>query len=183
MSRIPFRREHTGNAAVDRVQRTGQQAAAKLSTVEDQLLYLPAAIVLKDTFTTTRNSAAGTKLAIQVKRGDLWVMQYYGRAGVSGSVNGMSYMIAAPTGSTLQGILHSSLGAITTLAYVQLNAINTLTSAVHTVNGGFRDDWINVRVRVEADGILGLKACSTTAGDTTTILKGALAIFYRYTEV
>lgn len=182
MEKIPYRREHTGSVSADRIQRSSQEAAQRLGEVRDAIEFIPINIVLPKAITTTRATAVTTKLGIRVRRGDTWIMEYWGRGG-SSTINGMKYAVMAPTGSEVLGILHSSLGAITTLAYPQISAINTLTSAVHTVAGGTRDDYLNVRVKVVRDGLLALGFSANTAGDTATIAAKALARFSRYTEV
>ena len=180
--RIPYRREQTGDATQDRVQRQGQVAAFAVNELNARL-DTQIDLVLKETFTTTSDLAQSTKFAVRVKDGDKLVLEYWGLAGCSGSANGMKYAIGAPSRSTIQGILDSSLTTAIDDSHQQILLVNTLTTAVHTVNGGNRDDYINARIKVVGDGVVVLRACSTTSGNITTILRGALMRVRRYVEV
>jgi hypothetical protein len=151
------------------------------STDEDTLVldaYQPVAIYLTADFTTTSATAQNTALTFPVRNGEVWMLEYWGFAGCS-TVNGMCYAIGAPTGTVVDGILDSSLGAATTDARVQITAVNTLTSAVHTVAGGQRDDYINARLAIVGNGSVTIQAASATGGDTTTIRDYACVLAVR----
>lgn len=130
--------------------------------------YLPVVLVLGSTFTTTSATAQNTALTFPVRDGEQWLVEFWGFAGCS-TLNGMKYAIGAPSGSTVDGILDSSLGASTTDARVAITAVNTLTSAVHTVAGGERDDHINARLTIVGSGSVTIQVASNTGGDTTTL--------------
>lgn len=174
--KIAARRVHTGSFEGEQMQRTAQQTAALANDTDDRVATLETnayrqVSLLKD-YTTTEATAQTTPLSVTVAKGDIWHVEFWGLAGCS-TVNGMKYALKAPVGSTVSGTLHSSLGSATTLAYSTVSAPNTLSSAVHTVAGGLRGDWMTARVRVAADGVIAIQVASNTAGDTTTL--GALA--------
>lgn len=178
MRRIAAQRVHTGTFAGDQMQRVAAQAARSANDiagrVEDLEYQVPIQIALLKNFTTTAATAQDTLLSFPVEDGDLWLVEYWGLAGCSGSANGMKYAIKAPASSVVSGVLDSSLTNAVDDAHVQITAVNTLTSAVHTVNGGTRDDYLNVRLKIVGSGRVTLQACSTTATNTTTI--AALAV-------
>lgn len=177
--------EQTGQAGLDRIQ---QNVRALIADVRSMLLRLAAAerhsLMLTDAFTTTIATATSTKLTFPVRAEEIWDIDYYGAAGCAGDALGMKYAIAAPTGSTIAGYLDSNLANSTDDTHVAISAVNTLTSAVHTVNGGTRPDHINVRIKVgHVDGSITLQAACTTAGRTTTIDAGAYLRAHRVTSV
>jgi len=174
MSRaIASRRVHTGTFAGDQMQRTAQQAARAANELDGRLVDVeydkPIVRTLLKDFTTTAATAQDTLLSIPVEDGDFWMVEYWGHAGCSGSANGMKYAVKAPAASTISGVLDSSLTTAIDDSHQQITVVNTLTTAVHTVNGGVRDDYMNVRLKVVGAGVITLQACSTTAGNTTTI--------------
>lgn len=145
--------------------------ATRSSTDDDTLeldAYAPVVLVLTSDFTTTSATAQSTALTFPVRDGERWLVEFWGFAGCS-TADGMKYAIGAPSGSTIDGILDSSLGSSTTDARVAITAVNTLTSAVHTVAGGERDDYINARLTISGSGSVTIQVASTTGGDTTTL--------------
>ena len=185
--RVAARRVHTGTFAGEQMQRTAQDVArrandhaGRLETLED---LVPVNAVLRVDFTTTAATAQDTLLAFDVEDGDMWTVEYWGLAGVTGSANGMKYAIKAPASSVVTGTIYSSLTSSTDFTTPTISAPNVLTAALHTVAGGTRPDHIHVRVRVVGTGQIAIQACSTTAGNTTTILAGAQLRATRYTEV
>lgn len=149
----------------------GPVVATGTATDNDLLdldLYQPVVLVLESDFTTTSATAQSTALTFPVRDGERWLVEFWGFAGCS-TADGMKYAIGAPSGSTIDGILDSSLGSSTTDARVNITAVNTLTSAVHTVAGGERDDYINARLTISGSGSVTIQVASTTGGDTTTL--------------
>jgi len=146
--------------------------ATSSSTDNDTLVldaYEPVLLYLPSTFTTTAATATSTVLTFPVRAGEYWLVEFWGFAGCD-TLNGVKYAIGAPSGTTIDGILDSSLGSATTDAKVQITAVNTLTSAVHTVAANERDDYINARLLIGSTaGSVTIQLASNTAGDTTTL--------------
>lgn len=140
--------------------------------------YQPVVLYLPSNFTTTSNTAQSTALTFPVRTGEQWLVLFWGFAGCS-TANGMKYAIGAPAGSTVDGILDSSLTSATDDAHVAITAVNTLTSAVHTVAGGQRDDFISARLGIAASGSVTIQVASNTGGDTTTLRSYAALIGLR----
>lgn len=171
--KVAIRRVHTGTAGGEFMQRQAQQAAAFANSIEGRVgeleLQQSYRIATQSAWTTTTNTAQPTGLYLAVEKGDLLEIEMHALAGVSGDALGMKWAIYAPANSTVSGVLYSSLTGMTDFAVVQITAINTLTSAVHTVNGGTRPDIIKARVDVRTDGEVRVFACPTTNGRTCTI--------------
>lgn len=183
MSRVTARNVFTGSFQGEQMQTTARAVARATNDlagrVEDLELAAVEQVVLLKDFTTTAATAQDTLLVLPVSDGDLICLEYWGAAGCSGSANGMKYAIKAPAGSTIQGVLDSSSTTEETDQVEQISAVNTLTAAVHTVNGATRPDYINVRLKIVGDGVVMIQAASTTAGNTTTI--AALALMRKTT--
>lgn len=185
---IPVHRgEQTGDPVLDRVQNNVRSLILAMREIYDRVAALEAAapisVMLRDDFTTTAATAQNTLLSFPVKAGECWDVDYYGAAGCAGDALGMKYAIAAPPSTVISGYLDSNLTSATDDTHPPITAVNTLTSAVHTVNGATRPDHINVRLKAGESGNVTLQACSTTAGRTTTILAKAFIRAVRVTEV
>lgn len=185
--RLAYLREHTGTANGDRTQVLAQQAARKANSLEERLAELerltPYSVALATDFTTTLNTAQPTKLRMPVVKGDLWDLEFWTASGCSGDALGMKFAIYAPADSVVAGVLYSSLTGMTDFAVVQITAINTLTTAVHTVNGATRPDYVRARIDVRNNGNVQLYACATTATRTCTVAAKSYMRATRYTAV
>lgn len=164
----PYKFEQTGNTLLDRVQREIARAIDALNALSDrtQTTYVR---TLKSAFTNTEARLKPCGLSFLAKKGEVWLVELKFNAGNSGSTDGMKFGVLAPSGSTIVGALDSSLTNATDDAHVQLTTINVATSAVHTVNGGSRDDEAYAVVTVGADGAVAWGVQPTTAGNTATI--------------
>jgi hypothetical protein len=124
---------------------------------------------LSANFTTTVVTAGNTALTFQVISGEVWIVDVQLTVQCSGT-GGVKIAIGAPAGSTIDGWYLSSLGAITTLSYQRLTAINTLTAtATHTVATTPAPDVIRFTITAGATGAVTIQAASVTNGQTTTI--------------
>ncbi len=168
-SRVADQRVHTGSFQGEQMQRQAREASTRVNQVLDVLDGRVDIARAQDWTTTAATAQTVKNFTFPVLDGECWCVEFWGLAGCSGSANGMKYAIGAPPRSTVSGVLDSSLTNAIDDAHVQFSAPDTLTSAVHTVNGGFRDDYINVRIKVAGNGAISLRACSTTATNTTTI--------------
>lgn len=162
------REEQTGNALIDRIQ-------TRIRLVVDAIRALDARVprtyvkTLPKAVTSTVTQLVTTGLSFPVKSGEVWLVEFKGLAGCSGSANGMKFGVLAPAGSTISGALDSSLTTATDDAHVQLTAINTATSAVHTVNGSTRDDEASFVIKAGSDGVVAWAFQPTTSGNTATV--------------
>ena len=97
-----------------------------------------------------------------------------GSGGCSGG-GGSKYAIATPAGATIEGWIYSSAGAITTLSYQRVTAINTLNAtALHTVATTPGGDILRFSITNGATaGVVAVQAASVTAGQTTTVFAGS----------
>lgn len=125
---------------------------------------------LSSNFTTANVSGAPTNLSVPVGANEYWIFEYQLTTQAGGNA-GMKYSIAAPTGSTIEGWIYSSLGAITTMSFQRLTAINTLnTTALHTVATTPGPDTIAFVLRTGATpGNVTLQAASGNSNQTLTI--------------
>ncbi len=176
----PFKFQPSGNGLIDRIQNGVRALDAYIRLLAGAL---PIAIGLQGDFTTQSALLQRTPLRFPVKAGELWAFEMQAFAGVTGDTLGMSWAISAPKGSELDAILSSSLTGMTDISFVQITAPDTPTSAVHTVNGGERPDWIHGRVRAAGDGEICIMCACTTAGRTLRVRSKALLRAMRYEEV
>ena len=163
-----YRFEKTGNPLWDRIQGALGVAIDAIRAL-DARLPPGHVIALQKSFTNTETRLKATGLGFAAKKGETWLVEFKGNAGCSGSADGMKFGILAPTGTTITGALDSSLGSATTDAHVQLTAVNTATSAVHTVDGGSRDDEAYFVATMLADGRLDWAIQPTTATNIATL--------------
>jgi len=120
-------------------------------------------------FTTTVVTATSTLLTFQVVSGEVWIVDVQMTVQCSGT-GGVKVAVGAPAGSTVEGWYLSSLGAITTLSYQRITAINTLTAtATHTVATTPTPDVMRFTITAGATGAVSVQAASVTNGQTTTI--------------
>lgn len=164
----PYKNEQTGNPMLDRIQREIARAIAAVRAIEARLAKSRPVALAKD-FTNTEARLKATGLGFVGLRGETWLVELKFNAGCSGSTNGMKFGILAPAGSVVSGALDSSLTNATDDAHVQLSAINTATSAVHTANGGSRDDEAYFVIKLGADGRVDWGMQPTTATNSATI--------------
>lgn len=160
------REEDTGQPILNRIQARIRQA---IDAINDLYSRQPLSIALEKDFTTTSTTAALSALRFPCKKGALYVVEGAFRSGNSGSAGGLKFALIAPTGSTCSGHLDSTLANQDSSTVQNITAINTLTGAVHTVNGSTRADRMNVRVKAGADGIIGVAIATATGGDTATL--------------
>ena len=177
-----YRTEHTGQPMLDRIQAALAEAIDAIRRLDARLPALHS-LALRSDFTTTSADAQNTALEFPVHDGELWLIEGCFPITVDGSANGMKYAIGAPPQSEITALLDSSLTSSTDDTHVQITAVNTLTGAVHTVNGGTRVDHLNGRIKVVGDGMCTLQVASTTAGNTTTVRARAWLRATRYREV
>lgn len=164
----PYKNEQTGSPMMDRIQREISRAIDAVRAIEARLAK-PRAVSLAKDFTNTEARLKPTGLGFGGLRGETWLVELKFNAGCSGSANGMKFGVLAPAASVVSGALDSSLTNATDDAHVQLNAVNTATSAVHTVNGGSRDDEAYFVIKLGADGRVEWGMQPTTATNTATI--------------
>jgi hypothetical protein len=138
------------------------------------------AVTLALNFTTSVVGATNTALTFQIKPNETWVVDMQLTASCSGT-GGLLYAISTPAGATIEGWLYSSLGAITTLSYQRLNAINTLIATpVHTVATTPSPDVIRFTIVNGATaGSVTLQVASKTAGQISSVLSNSSLIAYR----
>lgn len=132
---------------------------------------LPKVTRLVNNFVTTSNAQGATLLAFDIAPNEVWVVEIQLTAQCS-NTGGVKYEIVAPAGCGIEGWLYSSLGAITTLSYQRITAINTPTAtAVHTVANTPGPDRIlfTITASSSSSGQVALAAASGTNGQTTTI--------------
>lgn len=164
----PYNKEQTGNTMLDRIQREIARAITAIRAIESRLAKSRAVALAKD-FTNTETRLKPTGLGFAGVKGETWLVELKFNSGCSGSADGMKFGILAPAASVVSGALDSSLTNATDDAHVQLNAINTATSAVHTANGGSRDDEAYFVIKLGADGRVEWGMQPTTATNTATI--------------
>lgn len=182
MTTTPYKTEQTGIPMLDRIQREIARAIDAIRAIEVRLAE-PVRVSTSKDWSTTSVVAATTPLGLRVKKGELWNVVMTGRAGNSGSAGGMKWAVLAPPGSTCFGHIDSSLGNSDTSTHSPITAANTLTGAVHTVNGNLRADRISVRVKAGADGRIDIAIATATGGDTATLGAYSFLEAHRYTEV
>ena len=163
-----YRPEKTGDPVLDRIQ-------AGISRAIDAIRALDARVqpshteTLAKAFTNTETRLKAVGLGFVAKKGEVWLLEFKGNAGCSGSADGMKFGVLGPAGTGVAGALDTSLGAATTDSHVQLTAINVATSAVHTVDGGTRDDEGYAIVTMFSDGVIDLGIQPTTATNIATL--------------
>lgn len=164
----PYKFEQSGNTLLDRIQREVARAIDAVNVLSDRTprTYVRA---LKSDFTNTEARLKPSNLAFPGRKGETWLVEWKGNAGCSGSTGGMKFGLLAPTGSVVTGAIDSSLANATDDAHVQVTSVNTATSAVHTVNGGTRDDEGYFVIALASDGTVALGIQPTTATDTATL--------------
>jgi hypothetical protein len=179
------RNEHTGMADLDRIQATVRELIVQVKSLLARFnRHERVSLMLAAAFTTTLATIRDTGLGFDVLPGEIWDLDYYGEAGCAGDALGMKYAIGAPMGTTITGYLDSNLTTAVDDTHVAITTVNTLTSAVHTVNGNTRPDHINVRLKVAGTpGRVYIGAACTTAGRTTTVGAGAYLRACRVVEV
>lgn len=168
---LPALPEHqntaTGNPFLDRIQNNVRALTAFVRALAIEVTG-EVSIITEREFTTQSTEKVPTLLAFDGKAGEDWHVQIWTFAGNSNAA-GMKYALGMPEGSTIDAILDSSLTNALDDAHVPITSPNALTSAVHTVAGGTRDDYISARVTFAKDGRFVLMVASTNASTTTTI--------------
>jgi hypothetical protein len=124
--------------------------------------------------TTTVVTATATNLSFAMAANEAWEVEAQLTAQCSG-VGGSKYAIGAPAAATIEGWIRSSLGAITTLSYQRLIAVNTLNAtALHTVATTPAPDVLKFSiVNGAVAGNCVLQIASVTAAQTTTLFLGS----------
>ncbi len=132
------------------------------------------AVRLAANFTTTVVAATATTLTFNVGPNEVWFVDVQITAQCS-AAGGSKYAVTAPAGATIEGWIYSSTGAILTLSYQRLVAINTLNAtALHTVATTPGPDIIRFVVTNGATaGAVAIQAASVTAGQTTTLFQAS----------
>jgi len=177
-----YRDEQTNNPILDRIQARIREVIDALNVLD--ALPLPRYVLaLQKDFTTTSATAQRTPLAFPVRKGETWLVEFAGLAGCTGSANGMKFAILAPAGSEISGALDSSLTTATDDSHQQFTAVNTLTTAVHTVNGGVRDDAATFCLKASENGFCAIAIAATTSGNTAKLAAKAWIRASRYREV
>jgi hypothetical protein len=119
-------------------------------------------------------AATATHLSFAMLANEAWEVEFQGTVQCSGA-GGSKFAIGAPAAATIEGWIFSSLGAITTLSYQRLTAVNTLNAvALHTVAAVPAPDVLKFSiVNGAAPGNCVLQIASVTAGQTTTVSLGS----------
>jgi hypothetical protein len=138
------------------------------------------ALTLASNFTTTNATATSTNLTFNIAANEVWIVDVQMTVQCS-STGGVKVAVAAPTGATIEGWYDSSLGAITTLSYQRLTAINTLTStATHIVATTPGGDKMRFTITAGSTaGAVTIQLASGTSGQTTTVFSGASLVARR----
>jgi hypothetical protein len=137
------------------------------------------ATALAANFTTT-STTPSTIFSFNIAANEIWVVDVQITAQCS-STGGTKYQVAAPAGATIEGWLYSSLGAVTTLSYQRITAINTLNAtAVHIVATTPAPDVIRFTItNSSTPGTVAVQAASVTSGQTTTVFAKSSIAAYR----
>lgn len=182
MEKPVFRRQHTGNAVLDRIQGVVEDLVA---FARDQHSRQPVSLSLRTPFTTSSDLSQDTKLAFPVRAGETWDLEFWGNSQCS-STDGVKYEVGAPPDSTVSGWLESSSTntSVTNWTTTEINAVNTQFGPFHAgASNAARPDRLQARVKAGRDGVVAIRICSETAATTTILSAKAHLRATRVTEV
>jgi len=183
IGKIAPRRE-LGAFGSQQAQLQGQDAARAANDAKRRL-DAQILLALAAPFRTNSQQFLPTKLLFNVKKGDLWFIEFWGR-GRSAGAGGINYAVGAPTGSIIQGTLESSTvnTGVANWFILDFSNINTGIGACHAgASDVGRPDRLAARVECVSDGKIGIAAATVTAASFSTIEAQAFLRATRYTKV